>query len=258
MHTEVSLVHTSLNAGVMHLEIRRPEAGNAVNLALAEQLLAALRAYRETAAMRVLLITAAGRNFMAGGDLPALHADPQAAVQLVSSFNDAVACLAAWPVPVVCAAQGLVAGGGLGLALTADLLIAEKGARFTVGSPAVGLPPDAGTTWSLVRCVGSRKAAEMTLMCSMLDAPAALACGLINEIAPPGKLLEIAQAKALHLARSAQCALGHSRRLLKQAPWNDLTTHLHQETQAFAQCMQSPDFNEGVSAMLAKRKPQFA
>lgn len=258
MRSEHALVHMSLVSGIMHLEIRRPEAGNAVNLALAEQLAAALHACRETAGMRVLLIRAAGRNFMAGGDLPALQAEPQTATALVRALNDAIACLGEWPVPVVCAVQGLAAGGGLGLALTADLLIAEEGARFTVGSPAVGLSPDAGTTWSLVRCVGSRKAAEMTLMCTMLDAPAALACGLINEIAPSGTLLELAQARAQHLAAGAQCALRHSRRLLKQAPWNDLPTHLNQEVEAFAQCLQSPDFNEGVTAMLSKRKPQFA
>lgn len=261
MGVEQLLVNTSFSDGIMHLEIHRPDAGNAVNLALAEQLLVAVRVAREaceTAGARVLLITAAGRNFMAGGDLAALRADPHAAVALVNTFNDVIALLADWPVPVVCAVQGLAAGGGLGLALTADLLIAEEGARFTVGSPAVGLSLDAGTTWSLTRCVGPRKATEMSLLCTMLDAQAALACGLINEIVPKGALLEVATARATQLAGSAQLALARTRRLIRQALQNDLKTQLSEEAAAFALCLKSPDFSEGVAAMQEKRKPRFS
>ena len=251
------LVNTSLNEGIFHIELNRPEAGNAANRELAEQLLDAVRMAQQSAEVRVILFSAAGRHFMAGGDLASLRADQTAAMELVRMVGETVATLAQCQMPIVCAVQGLVAGGGLGLALSSDVLLAEEGARFTVGSPAIGLPPDAGTTWQLVRWVGPRKAAELSLLCALVDTQSALALGLISEITPKGALMEVAWGRARQLAQGASLALRQTKQLLRQAPYAELQAQLVAEGEAFAQCIRHADFAEGVAAMLEKRKPQF-
>lgn len=252
------LVNESLHDGVFHIELNRPEAGNTANKAFADQLRTTVLNASSTSGVRALLVSAAGRNFMAGGDLSVLRGDHNATLELVRTVNDTIVALSECTVPIVCAVQGMVAGGGLGLALSSDILIAEEGARFTVGSPAIGLSPDAGTSWQLARWVGQRKALEMSLLCTMVDVQDALACGLINEIAPKGSLMEVARSRATQLASGASLALRHTRQLLRAAAGNTLVAQIAQEGEAFAQCMQSPDFSEGLAAMMEKRKPRFS
>lgn len=252
------LINEAFHEGVFHIELNRPEVGNTANKAFADQLQAAARNARSTAGVRALLISAAGRNFMVGGDLATLRGDHRAMLELVRTVNDAIVELSECTMPIVCAVQGMVAGGGLGLALSSDILIAEEGARFTVGSPAIGLSPDAGTTWQLARWVGQRKAVEMSLLCTMVDAQGALACGLINEIAPKGMLMDVARSRAAQLASGASLALRQTKHLLRVAAGNALSAQIAEEDKAFSQCLQSPDFSEGLVAMLEKRKPRFA
>lgn len=256
--TDSKLVNESFRDGVFHIELNRPEAGNTANKAFADQLQAAVLNSRSTPGVRALLISAAGGNFMAGGDLSALRGDRNATLELVRTVNDTIVALSECTVPIVCAVQGMVAGGGLGLALSSDILIAEEGARFSVGSPAIGLSPDAGTSWLLTRWVGQRKALEMSLLCTMVDVRDALTCGLINEIAPKGSLMEVARSRATQLASGASLALRHTKRLLRAAAGNTLVAQIAQEGEAFSQCMQSPDFSEGLAAMMEKRRPRFS
>ena len=252
------LINETFQDGVFHIELNRPDAGNTANKMFADQLLAAVLNAKSTAGVRVLLLSAAGRNFMAGGDLAALGGDQAATLELVGVVNEAIVALSECSMPIVCAAQGMVAGGGLGLALSSDILIAEEGARFTVGSPAIGLSPDAGTTWQLARWVGRRKAVEMSLLCTMVDAQGALACGLINEVAPKGSLMDVARSRAAQLAKGAAFALRQTKQLLSIAEDNTLGQQIAQEGVAFTQCLQNPEFSEGLTAMMEKRKPCFA
>lgn len=252
------LVNAAFADGIFHIELNRPEAGNAANKAFAEQLLSAVRRANEESGARVLLISAAGRNFMAGGELAGLRDNPAGSLEVVNTVAAVIAGIAEFRGPVVCAVQGFAAGGGLGLALSADILIAEEGARFTVGSPAIGLAPDAGTTWQLARWVGMRKATEMSLLCTTVDAPSALACGLVTELAAKGGLMELAWSRARQLASAARLATEQTKRLLKVSSTNTLGEQLQAEVNAFALCSQSPDLREGVDAMLGKRKASFS
>lgn len=252
------LVHTALNEGIYHIELNRPQAGNAANLAMAGQLLAAVEAISSTAGVRVVLISAAGRAFMAGGDMAVLRGDPAVLKDLLGMVNQTILLLAQCEPPVVCAVQGLAAGGGLGLALAGDLLIAAEGARFTVGAPAIGLSPDAGVTWQLARWVGLRKAIEMGLLCTSLDGHAALACGLVSELAPQAQLMDVAWQRARQLAAASQPALRQTKRLLHASLQHDLSSQLRLEEQAFAYCAAAPDFAEGLAALLEKRNPHFS
>ncbi|MCO8251178.1 enoyl-CoA hydratase/isomerase family protein [Comamonas thiooxydans] len=253
-----TLVNTALQDGVFHIELNRPDAGNAANTLMANQLLDAVRRARTTDGVRVVLISAAGRAFMAGGDLHILAGEPEALKELLGMVNQTMLLLAECEVPVICAVQGLAAGGGLGLALAGDLLVAEDGARFTVGAPAIGLSPDGGVTWQLARWVGMRKAMEMSLLCTVVDAQAALACGLVNEVAPKGELMDLAWKRARQLAAGAQQALIQTKKLLRESARNDLPSQLAYEGRAFEHCMATPDFAEGLAALREKRKPLFA
>ena len=256
--TPEALVHVALLDGVFHIELNRPEVGNAANALMATQLQDAVKRASDTAGVRVVLISAAGRAFMAGGDLNALRGERAALKALDDTVNQTMLLLAQLDVPVVCAVQGMAAGGGLGLALAGDVLIAEEGARFTVGSPAIGLSPDGGVSWLLERWVGRRKAVEMSLLCTVVDAQAGLACGLVSEVAPKGELMELAWKRARQLAAGAQTALQQTKQLLRAAETNDLPTQLQLEGEAFERCADHADFAEGVAALLEKRKPRFA
>ncbi|MDH5858448.1 enoyl-CoA hydratase/isomerase family protein [Lampropedia aestuarii] len=251
------LVNTTLQQGIYHIELNRPAAGNAANLAMAEQLLAAVQALSTTAGVRVVLVSAAGRAFMAGGDLKVLQGDPAVLKQVLGMVNQTILLLSECELPIVCAVQGLAAGGGLGLALAADFLIAAEDARLSVGAPAIGLSPDAGVSWQLARWVGMRKAMDMALLCTSLDGQAALACGLVSQLVPKAQLMEAAWQCAMQLAAGSQQALRHTKRLLRASLQSDLPSQLQLEEAAFADCAAGPDFAEGLAALMDKRKPQF-
>lgn len=251
------LVNVVIEAGICHIELNRPEVGNVVNLELAKELRGIAAQLVTSTEIRVVLLSGAGRNFMAGGDLMSLLHDPEGASQTVQCVSEAVKALFQCEMPVVCAVQGLVAGGGLALALSADILIAEDGARFTVGGPAVGLVPDAGVSWLLEHRVGSRRAMEMGLLCTTVSATEAVTFGIATEIAPEGALMDVAWKRARHLAAAAQMAMRETKKLLQSASSRSLEQQQALEFKAFGVCMQHADSREGIEAVLGKRKPKF-
>lgn len=246
---------------VLTVTMNRPKVLNVLDEALADALLAVFEPIAADSSVRAVVLAGAGRSFMAGGDLSRFHADlagaPATAGQLIGRFHALMRLIKALPQPVVAAVQGPVAGGGVGLALACDIVIAAQGASFLSAYTRLGTNPDGGTTWSLARLLGPRRALEFVLLNEAMDAGTALRLGLVNRVVPDGELAETARAMA---ERLSQCSFGASRAskaLVQAAMEGSFDEQLDLEKQAFMANAGTDDFREGIQAFFEKRAPRF-
>ena len=243
---------------VAHLRFNRPEALNAIDVAMATGFHAACQSIAADSLVRVVWVSADGRAFMAGGDLAAMQADPLPVSQaLVAGMHGGLRLLAALQAPVVASVQGAVAGGGLGLMLGCDLVIAAEGTRFGVAYPLIGASCDCSTSWGLVRLVGLRKALELALLADNIDAAEALRLGIVNRVVPAADLAQATELMVQRLAKGPTVAYGHLKRLMRESLQNSLDQQLDAEAKAFLVCAQTADFTEGMGAFLGKRAANF-
>lgn len=248
----------SRKEGIAHICFNRPEAFNAIDLSLAREFHAACRDVAADRQLRALVLSGKGRAFMAGGDPASMEADPAGVcAAVVAEMHAAIALLAQLDAPVIAAVQGLVAGGGLGVALCADLVVAADNARFNVASLLIGASPDCGLSWQLPRRIGQGRALELALLCEPVAADQALAMGLVNRVVPGEQLIEQAEALARRLAAGPALAVARTKRLLRAAMDHDLPTQLQAEADSMAACAASADFAEGLAALRDKRAPRF-
>jgi 2-(1,2-epoxy-1,2-dihydrophenyl)acetyl-CoA isomerase len=255
--TPVRIEHDPIT-GVCELVLNRPEAGNAVDLRLADALLTgAARCQQDD--VRVVLLRAEGPNFCVGGDIRAfVDGDPSTAIRrLADRFHDALRTLGEVPVPVIAAAQGWAAGAGFSLALAADLLQLADGARFKAAYGGLGLTPDGGLTWHLTRRLPQAIANDLLLSDRVLDADEALAHGLASHVHPTADLTERARSRARTLAARSRTAATRTKALLRASRGNDLSTQLNLEAANIAEAAAEPDGREGVTAFVERRHPQF-
>jgi len=235
--------------------------------ALSNTVLDALAAVAEQLAaddgVRTVVLTGAGdKAFLAGADLDefgrALQARDQAWIEDHTARSSRA--LAAWdalPQPVVAAVQASAMGGGLEVALTADLLVADPQARFGLPEVRLGLMPGAGGTQRLPRRIGTGPALDLALSGSAIDAERALALGLITRIAAPGAALDEARALAARLAALSVTAVRAIKANVRAATGRDLAAGLAAEHDAFLEVFASADAREGVRAFTEKRPPHF-
>ena len=243
---------------IARIRFNRPDVLNAADRALALAFRDASLVIAADPSVRVVVLSGAGRAFMAGGDVAQFRSDPGSVPEaLIDPLHEGLLCLSRLQAPVIASVRGAVAGAGLSLALGCDLAIAADDTRFNFAYTKLGTSCDLGASWHLPRVVGQRKALEIALLCEPLDAEQALALGLVNRVVPAQYLETATQHLALRLAAGAPIAQGLVKRLLAAAWSRDLPAQLDAERSAFAHCATTRDFAEGVSAFLGKRAPQF-
>ncbi|HZY58792.1 MAG TPA: enoyl-CoA hydratase-related protein [Candidatus Binataceae bacterium] len=247
--------------GVAHLTLNRPDAANALNLEMSQELYDAALRCDEDPAVRAVLVSSAGKMFCAGGDLKSFAAKKDelpAHLKLLTLYiHGAVSLMARMNPPVITALNGTVAGGGLGLVFGADLVIAGESARLTMAYTRAALSPDASTSFFLPRLIGLRRALDLTLTNRVLSAGEALEWGLVNRVVADAELPAAAQALAREMADGATSALGAAKRLLRDSFNDSLETHLQAEARAIAERAHSAESREGIAAFLEKRPPRF-
>ena len=247
------------DGALVRLTLNRPDALNALDIDTAQALLAACRKIQQDAGVRAVLLAGNGRAFEAGGDLAQMRADPvRVADALITPLHESLAILAQIDAPVVAALHGVVAGAGVSLACAADLAIAAEGTKFNLAYVNVGTSCDLGSTWSLPRLVGLRRALEIALLGDTFDAAHALQIGMVNRVVPKDALASAAEAFAQRLARGPTLALGRMKRLMRTSFERDFKDQLDAERGAFLQSAATPDFREGLAAFLDKRPAQFS
>jgi 2-(1,2-epoxy-1,2-dihydrophenyl)acetyl-CoA isomerase len=160
-------------------------------------------------------------------------------------------------VPVVVGVQGAAAGAGLGIAALGDVVVAGKSARFVFAYTALGLSPDAGTSWALPRLVGPRLAMDMALTGRALTAAEALTAGLVTRVVDDAAVTETALAVARELAAGPTASYAASKRLLRGGFTSTLAEQLEEESRLLSALAATGDAAEGLSAFIDKRAPRF-
>lgn len=227
--------------GVVELRLDDPGRGNALDLRTAEALRDATARVAADPGGAVLLRSAGGA-FCVGGDLRAFAGrggETGAYVQAVATAaHAAIQALYEMPVPVVTAVRGAAAGGGIGLALVGDVVLAARSARFRLAYTAVGLTPDCGASWFLPRLVGPRLAADLILTNRVLTGDDAERCGLVSRSVDEDALDETAHRTAAELAAGPGEALRAAKRLLRDGGGDTdgggLRRHLAEEARSIA------------------------
>jgi len=265
---ENSSVQFDVKDGVATLTLTDADRMNPLTPELLEGCLQALDLVRADASVRVLLMTGAGRAFCVGADLSAFdpcESDGQqrSPGQVVGDLlekggNPLVHGLRTLPVPVVCAVNGPAAGGGAGLALAADVVIAARSAFFYLPfTPALGLVPDVGATWTLPRTVGRARAIGLTLLGNRLSAQEAAQWGLIWACVDDADLPTESLFIAKKLARLPSHAIHEVRNMYRQAERNTFEQQAELERERQMALADLPAFSEGVRAFIEKREPRF-
>ncbi len=250
-----------LRDAIAFLTLNRPEAGNAIDEALARALLEAACHAAEDPAVRCVILRGEGRMFCAGGDVKALHAAgqdrPQLLRAILAHLHPAMLRLAQMDKPIVTAVNGPAAGAGVALAAVGDIVLASSDAHFTMAYSRIGLTPDAGCTWLLPRLIGLRRTQELALLNRRVSAAEAETIGLITRAVPPAKLGPSVAEMAGQLAESAAGALGATKELLRLGQEHDLETMLKIECEYIAGQGGSAESDEGFAAFAERRHPNF-
>jgi 2-(1,2-epoxy-1,2-dihydrophenyl)acetyl-CoA isomerase len=257
---ETNTVLYAVGEGVATLTLHRPEVYNALNLQLHTELMASLDAAERDEAVRAIVITGDGSAFCSGQDLREFPVEGVAAMideRLRESYNPLVTKLRTLPKPVIAAVNGVAAGAGLSLALACDLRVAADDARFVVAFARIGLVPDCGMSYTLPRLIGQARAFDLATRGGELDAPTALAWGMVNRVVPAGELRTAAQALGEELARGPALAISLIKRSLEFTQGATLAEALEHEARTQQVAAAHPDFAEGVAAFREKRPVRF-
>ncbi len=252
----------SVRDGVAVVRLNRPQVRNAIDLTLARETLVVARRLQGDASVRAVLICGAGPDLSVGGDISFFQehgGDDLGALfrTMTTPFQDAFAILATLDTPIVTAARGAVAGGGIGFVYAADIVLAAEGTRFVTAFGALGVSGDGGGSWHLPRRIGPARAARIMMENLSIAAADAESWGLISEVVPDQELDDRAFALATRLAAGPTRAYGQMRRLLRDSWGNDLPTQLRAETEALVATGRTEDARGAVQAFADKRRPTF-
>ena len=254
----------TVEAGVARLTLNRPDKLNSFTGEMHAELRDALDAIQADPAVRVLVLTGAGRAFCAGQDL----ADPDMARTasggmpdignvVEKNYKPLVLRLQNLRVPTIAAVNGIAAGAGASVALACDLVVASKSASFLQAFSKIGLVPDTGGTWFLPQRVGMARAMGLALLADKLPAEKAADWGLIHQAVHPDQLTEAAEELLGRLASGPTVALGLAKRAIAHGQHATLGQSMTQELSDLELSARSADFKEGLAAFRERRDPDF-
>lgn len=261
-----AVLYEDLGGGIALITLNRPDLRNPITEPdMLEAMLATLARIEADPAIKVAILTGAGKGFSSGGNVNAMkpggylnRGEPNATrAGYRSGIQRLPEAFARLEVPVIAAVNGAAVGAGMDLACMCDLRIASEQASFAESFVKLGLISGDGGAWLLQRTVGFAKAAEMTLTGEMLSAQDALACGLVSRVVPADELLPTARMLAEKIAANPVHAVRMNKRLLWEARRLDLSGVLEMAAGMQAICHETADHAEAVSAFLEKRAPKF-
>jgi 2-(1,2-epoxy-1,2-dihydrophenyl)acetyl-CoA isomerase len=248
-------------AGVTRLTLNRPDKLNAFNRAMHAELGAALDAADRDPACRVVILEGAGRGFSAGQDLAdgvVASSGPQPDLGLaVEAYNVQVRRVQRLGKPVLAKVHGACAGASANLALACDIVVAARSATFLQPFARLGLVPDGGGTWLLPHLIGEARARALTILAEPISGEQAAAWGMIWKAVEDERLDAEVDAIAGKLATAATRGIALQKRAFLSASGNTLDAQLDVERDLQRLAGKTPDYLEGVTAFLEKRKPTF-
>jgi len=246
--------------GSATIALNRPQALNALDLVMRRELASVLDEVEADEAARVMILTGAGGNFCAGGDVKTMRARRHTAAEgraRVESLNRMVLRLVDFPKPTIAMVDGYAVGAGSNLALCCDLIVASDRARFGELFWKIGLVPDGGGTWLLSRVVGLARAKELIFTADVIDATEAARIGLVNRVVPAAALDGEAMALATRLAAGAPLAVRYTKLAVNKLVKDALNVAFDASTALELLTFRSEDHQEALAALREKRPPVF-
>ncbi len=262
-----NVIETQLSeSGVLTIQMNRPDVLNSLNKDLVFALIETLNEAADDDNVRSIVLTGKGRGFCAGADLAGgnwpsedgMSPGDITANSMEIGFNPLVRAVVDSPKPVVTAINGMAAGGGVGLALSGDLVLAAESAKFRlVFAPQLGIIPDVGASWLVPNLVGRARANGMALLGDNLTADKALEWGMVWEVHPDDALLAKAQEYAERMGQGSITGIKATVRAHDKAMLQSIHDQLDFEKEEQRHYTNQPVFFEGVKAFIEKRKPNF-
>jgi 2-(1,2-epoxy-1,2-dihydrophenyl)acetyl-CoA isomerase len=255
-------VITERRGAELRITLNRPDAMNAWDRRLGEELLAAVEAAAADDGVRAVVVTGAGRAFSSGADLKAgfdttPEGHPDVGTVLRERYHPIITGLRRMPKPVVAAVNGPAVGIGCSLALACDLIVARESAYFLLAFVNIGLVPDGGSSLLVPERAGFARAAEMAMLGERIPARRALEWGLINRVTADDELDGAVDALAERLATGPTRAYAGIKRQLNAWQFARIEDQLELEATIQQQAAASGDFQEGVRAFVEKRRAAF-
>ncbi len=248
---------TEADGGVGIITLNRPDALNAFNKQLMDELTHAIQKYEADDAIGCLIITGSEKAFAAGADIKEIaektYADVFKESFVTANWEEATRTRK----PVIAAVAGYALGGGCELALMCDFIIAGDNAKFGQPEISIGAMPGAGGTQRLARFIGKSKAMEMCLTGRMMDAEEAERCGLVSRIVPKGELRDEAIRVAKQIASFSRPVTMLTKESVNRAFETTLSEGVRFERRVFHSIFAFEDQKEGMAAFVEKRKPAF-
>ena len=262
--SEQKHVNTVTEAGVAWIRLDQPERLNPIGAIARGQLDAALKQAERDEAVRCVVLTGSGRAFSAGADVAemggsgeGMRTPEEVGRTLREDYFGLLQRIRTMPKPVICGMNGLAAGIGASFAMACDIRIAADDAYFSEAFVNLGLGPDGGVSWMLPRFVGRGRAMEMFFTGDRLSAIDAERFGLVNRVVPKDQVEAECRALAERLAAGATGAMAAAKRAVNFAEMSAFEDAVEFESYLQEARAASADFAEGVSAFLAKRRPNF-
>jgi len=257
MNFENILVHKK--DSLAQITINRPKKLNALNKATINELNVAFEALEDDNSIRVIILTASGEKaFVAGADISEFahfsvdegRGLARAGQEMLFDYVENLST------PVIAAVNGFALGGGLELAMSCHFRIASDNAKLGLPEVSLGVIPGYGGTQRLPQLVGKGKAMEMIMTAGMISAEEAKEWGLVNHVTTQEELLPLAEKIASKIMRNSSVAISAAIRAIN-ANFEDGVNGFDVEIEEFGECFGTEDFNEGTTAFLSKRKPNF-
>ncbi len=237
--------------------LNRPAALNSFNLDMHKALAETMADLAADEACRAVLLTGAGRAFCAGQDLAEAIGMDDLGALIDQYYNPMVRRIRSMDKPVVCAVNGVAAGAGANLALACDIVLAARSAQFLQAFARIGLVPDSGGTFFLPRLVGDARARALSLLAEPVRAEQAEDWGMIWRAVDDDALIKEAESLTAKLATQPTQGFALMKQALAASAGNSLDAQLDLERDLQRIAGRSPDYKEGVSAFIEKRKPRF-
>lgn len=255
-----NLIEVKIENNVAWISLNRPEVFNSFNREMALQLQKTLDDCATNSNVRALVIIGSGKAFCAGQDLKEVtdpELNPGFRKILEEHYNPIIQKIRTIEKPIIAAVNGVAAGAGANIALACDIVVATEQASFIQAFSKIGLVPDSAGTFFLPRLIGFQKASALMMLGDKVSAPEALKIGMIYKIFPIALFEEEVKTLAENLAQMPTKAIGLTKRLLNQSMSNNLEQQLQLESDLQIEASSSYDYNEGVTAFVEKRKPEF-
>ncbi len=251
----MSFVKSQQEGSVLTLTLDRPEALNALNQQVLDDLSAAFDGV-DLATVRCIILTGSGEKaFAAGADIAAMaDMSPEAAAAFSRHGNEVFRRIETFPCPTIAAVNGYALGGGCELSMACDIRLCSENALFGQPEVTLGITPGFGGTQRLMRLVGMGRAKELIFSARTVKAPEALTMGLVNAVYPAEELLPAARKLAARIARNAPIAVRACKAAMNEGIDLGMDEALDAEVREFSGCFATEDQKRGMQAFLNKQK----